>query len=137
MAKCVNQGNLLPDPLILEVLQRHMVTVANHGNGKFLLDGFPRTARQAAALEHISDVQLALNLMLREEVLVEKCLGRRICKKCGKNYNIADINLPASDDRPEIVMPPLDAPPECAPYMEQRSDDNEATIKRRLKVVDA
>lgn len=48
------------------------------------------------------------------QVLVEKCLGRRICKKCGKNYNIADIYLPASaDGQPEIVMPPLNPPPEC------------------------
>lgn len=50
----------------------------------------------------------------RPQVLVEKCLGRRICKKCGKNYNIADIYLPASaDGQPEIVMPPLNPPPEC------------------------
>lgn len=47
-------------------------------------------------------------------MLVEKCLGRRICKKCGKNYNVADIYLKASDDgRPEIIMPPLNPPPEC------------------------
>ena len=37
----------------------------------------------------VANVQLALNLGLREEVLVEKCLGRRICKKCGKNYNVS------------------------------------------------
>ena len=50
----------------------------------------------------------------RPQVLVEKCLGRRLCKKCGKNYNIADIYLPASEDgQPEIVMPPLNPPPEC------------------------
>ena len=48
------------------------------------------------------------------QVLVEKCLGRRICKKCVKNFNIAVIYLPASEDgRPEIVMPPLNPPPEC------------------------
>ncbi len=47
------------------------------------------------------------------QVLVEKCLGRRLCRKCGKNYNIADIYLPASNGRPEIVMPPLNPPAEC------------------------
>lgn len=45
---------------------------------------------------------------------MEKCLGRRLCRKCGKNYNVADIYLPASaDGQPEIVMPPLNPPPEC------------------------
>ena len=68
------------------------------------------------------------------QVLVEKCLGRRICSKCGKNYNVADIYLPASNGRPEIVMPPLNPPAECMKYMEQRSDDNEETIRKRLEV---
>jgi hypothetical protein len=47
----------------------------------------------------VTDIQLALNLSLRHEVLVEKCCGRRICSHCGKNYNIADIYLPADGDR--------------------------------------
>lgn len=134
MAELVNQGNLLPDALILRVLRERMAAAAAEGSARFLLDGFPRTAEQAAALEGSADVQLALNLDLREEVLVEKCLGRRLCTKCGKNYNVADIHLAAGKGRPEIVMPPLSPPPECAPFMEQRSDDNEETIRRRLEV---
>lgn len=134
MVKIVNRGDLLPDAMILEVIQEHFDKAIAKGTKQFLLDGFPRTALQAAELEGIADVRLALNLSLREEVLVEKCMGRRICTHCGKNYNIADIYLPASDGRPEIVMPPLSAPPECAPHLEQRSDDNEETIRRRLDV---
>lgn len=71
------------------------------------------------------------------QILVEKCMGRRICKKCGSNYNIADIYLPATADQPEIVMPPLDPPTACLPHLEQRSDDNEPTIRRRLEVYHA
>ena len=67
-------------------------------------------------------------------MLVEKCLGRRICRQCGTNYNIADIHLEASNGRPEIIMPPLSPRPECEPHLEQRSDDNEETILRRLEV---
>jgi adenylate kinase len=70
-------------------------------------------------------------------VLVEKCLGRRLCKKCGKNYNIADIYLTASEGRPEIVMPPLSPPAECVEHMEQRADDTEPVIRRRLEVYKA
>lgn len=54
---------------------------------------------QAQQLSRITDIQLALNLSLRHEVLVQKCCGRRICSHCGKNYNIADIYLPAQGDR--------------------------------------
>jgi hypothetical protein len=58
-----------------------------------------RTVPQAEQLSRVTDIQLALNLSLRHEVLVEKCCGRRICAHCRKNYNIADIYLPASGDR--------------------------------------
>lgn len=58
-----------------------------------------RTVPQAQQLSGVTDIQLALNLSLRHEVLVEKCCGRRICGHCGKNYNIADIYLPADGDR--------------------------------------
>ena len=71
------------------------------------------------------------------QVLVEKCLGRRLCRKCGKNYNIADIYLPASEGRPEIVMPPLSPPADCLQHMEQRADDTEPVIRRRLEVYKA
>lgn len=58
-----------------------------------------RTVPQAMQLSGVTDIQLALNLSLRHEVLVEKCCGRRLCTHCGKNFNIADIYLPASGDR--------------------------------------
>ncbi|KAL4854871.1 Adenylate kinase 1 [Chlorella vulgaris] len=135
MEALVKRGELLPDALILRVIREHLMESRSKGTERFLLDGFPRTADQAAALEQIADVQLAVNLDLREEVLVEKCLGRRMCSKCGKNYNIADIFLPATaDGRPEIVMPPLSPPPECMEHMEQRSDDTEPVVRRRLEV---
>lgn len=134
MAKIVNQGHLLPDGIIMRVLREHFMRMHSEGTDKFLLDGFPRTEAQAKNLEVVANVQLALNLALREEVLVEKCLGRRICKKCGKNYNIADIYLPASDGRPEIVMPPLSPPEECVDHLEQRSDDTEPVVRKRLEV---
>ena len=137
MAEIVNSGHLLPDDIILRALNDKFHSTAAGGVHRFLLDGFPRSVPQASALEEIADVQLAVNLDLRHEVLVEKCMGRRICKHCGKNYNIADINLPAGNGRPAIVMPPLSAPPECEPHLEQRADDTEETILKRLEVYNA
>eukprot|EP00887_Chlorella_sp_A99_P006205 scaffold3.g6205.t1 len=134
MEEIVNRGQLLPDALITRVLREHLMREASaEGASKFLLDGFPRTVTQAAELDQVVGVALAVNLSLREEVLVQKCLGRRICRKCGKNYNVADIYLPAGDGRPEIVMPPLNPPPECMQHMEQRSDDTEPVVRKRLE----
>ena len=99
MQEVVNSGQLLSDSLILNVLRQRMSEERSNGITKFLLDGFPRTANQAEALDEFVDVHLAVNLDLREDVLVDKCLGRRLCSKCGANYNVADINVPAGRER--------------------------------------
>ncbi|GBF89362.1 adenylate kinase [Raphidocelis subcapitata] len=134
MQAIVNEGRLLPDEVVLRTLRARLAAGREAGERGFVLDGFPRTRAQAEALLASEPVHLALNMGLREEVLVEKCMGRRLCSKCGKNWNVADIYLPAQGGRPEIVMPPLSPPPQCAHLMETRADDNEAVIKRRLQV---
>lgn len=53
------------------------------GSGGWILDGFPRTRPQAEALLGVARPHLALNLALREEVLVEKCLGRWVAERGG------------------------------------------------------
>ena len=67
------------------------------------------------------------------QVLVSKCLARRMCKACGKNFNLADIDLPASIAEPAVKMPPLLPPAGCASRLEARSDDNLETVQRRLQ----
>lgn len=68
MKSIVDTGALLPDALILKVMRERMRLSSSRGITSFLLDGFPRTAEQADALEEIGNVQLALNLSLRQEV---------------------------------------------------------------------
>lgn len=68
METIANSGQLVPDSLILRVFRKHFEREAVDGNARFLLDGFPRSVPQAEALEQIADVQLALNMGLREEV---------------------------------------------------------------------
>ncbi len=68
------------------------------------------------------------------QILIAKCLGRRICGHCGKNYNVADIFIPAAGGQPAVTMPPLSPPPECEPHMQRRADDTLEIIKKRLEV---
>jgi|TARA_B100001142_G_scaffold329490_1_gene393039 adenylate kinase len=131
MEAITSTGQLLPDSVILDILKDRVQRGIENGERGFLLDGFPRTAAQAAALKEFAEVQQVLNLGLREDILVEKCCARRLCKECGKNFNIADINYPGD---PPIVMPPLNPPKGCEHKMEQRKDDTEEVVKARLKV---
>lgn len=77
MKEVVNSGSLLPDSMILKVMREHMEHSISRGVSSFLLDGFPRTAQQAGELEGMANVQLALNLSLREEASGALVWGER------------------------------------------------------------
>lgn len=85
-------------------------------------------------LEGVTDIDLVINLRLREDALLAKCLGRRICSHCGGNFNVAAIDFKGENGRPGICMPPLLPPPQCASKLITRSDDTEEVIKERLRV---
>ncbi len=68
------------------------------------------------------------------QVLLQKCLGRRICKGCGAKYNIADIDLPATKHFPAVQMPPLIPKESCKDNLCTRPDDNEEVFWRRMQV---
>lgn len=129
----MKQGKLIPDEIIFELLTSRLEDGAKVGEKGFILDGFPRTTRQAVILDEVTNIDLVLNLKLREEVLISKCLGRRTCGECGGNYNIADIYLKAENGLPEIIMPPLSPPEACLSKMVVRSDDTEETVRKRLQ----
>ncbi|KAI0510143.1 hypothetical protein KFK09_010743 [Dendrobium nobile] len=134
LEEIVNKGKLLPDEVIIDLLSKRLESGGAKGESGFILDGFPRTIRQAEILEGVMDIDLVVNLKLREEVLIEKCLGRRVCNECGKNFNVASINLKGENGRPGISMAPLPPPPQCASKLITRADDTEDVVKERLRV---
>ncbi|PKA59427.1 putative adenylate kinase 1, chloroplastic [Apostasia shenzhenica] len=134
LADIVNQGQLVPDEIIIELLSKRLEKGVAKGESGFILDGFPRTIRQAEILDGVTDIDLVVNLKLREEVLLEKCIGRRICSQCGKNFNVASIKMKGENGRPGISMAPLLPPVQCASKLISRADDTEEVVKERLRV---
>lgn len=127
----LDAGKLVPDELTIELVKDRLSK--DDCQKGFILDGFPRTVSQAEALKEISDIDTVLNLIIPEDILVEKICARRVCKDCGDLYNIADIN------RDGVRMPPMSPEEEnkcnqCQGDLHQRSDDNEETVKDRLEV---
>jgi len=126
----VKTGALVPDETVIEVVKKRLEQ-EDAQNG-YILDGFPRTIKQAEMLEEFTSIDIVINLSIPEDILMEKALARRICEKCENVYNIADIN------RDGINMPPLMPEKEgvcdkCSGVLIQRKDDNEETIKDRLQ----
>ncbi|KAL7109829.1 hypothetical protein ACP275_06G200100 [Erythranthe tilingii] len=134
LAEIVNQGQLISDEIIIDLLSKRLENALVKGETGFILDGFPRTVRQAEILEGVTDIDLVINLKLREEALIAKCLGRRICSECQGNYNVACIDIKAEDGNPRMYMPPLLPPPQCESKLITRADDTELVVKERLRV---
>ncbi|KAL1541242.1 adenylate kinase [Salvia divinorum] len=134
LEEIVNQGKLVSDEIIINLLSKRLESGESKGESGFILDGFPRTVRQAEILNDVTDIDLVVNLKLPERVLIDKCLGRRICSQCGKNFNVATIDVKGENGNPDIYMDPLLPPPHCASKLITRSDDTESIVKQRLAV---
>ncbi|OIV92145.1 hypothetical protein TanjilG_18719 [Lupinus angustifolius] len=134
LSEIVNQGKLVSDEIIISLLSVRLAAGEAKREPGFILDGFPRTIKQAEILEGVTDIDLVVNLKPKEEVLLEKCLGRRICSQCGGNFNVASINMKGENGCPGTVMPPFLPPAHCMSKLIIRSDDTEAVVKERLRI---
>lgn len=121
---CMESGKLVPDDVTIGIV-RERLAQKDCENG-FILDGFPRTVSQADALKQILDdlgrqLTAVININVPSEYLVERAVGRRVCKKCGATYNVKF--------RPPKVSDVCD---NCGGELYQRADDTAETMKNRL-----
>jgi len=119
----MESGKLVPDTLVTEMVKKRL-GAPDVAQG-FILDGFPRTAAQAKALDGMlrSGIDRAIYLKTSEDVVLQRLTGRRVCPKCGTNYHLT--NMPPKKD---MVCD------RCAVSLFQRPDDNESTVRNRLNV---
>lgn len=117
----LDNGQLVPDDLIVSLVKERLAE-SDCTNG-FILDGFPRTVNQAKALDEYIEIDNVLSLDVEDEVIVERLSGRRECSKCAEPYHV-QFNPPKTDGKCD----------KCGGDLICREDDNEVTIKKRLKV---
>ena len=122
----MDKGQLVPDEIILGMVKERLSQPDCHKG--FILDGFPRTVAQAEALDKLlsemgKKLDFALALIVPDDLLVERLTGRRTCKSCGMMYHIKY--------KPPKVVGKCDV---CGGDLYQRPDDNEETVRNRLKV---
>jgi adenylate kinase len=103
-----------------------------------LLDGVPRTIGQAKMLSQFSQVDFVINFFNKTEVLVQKIAGRRVCPKCAKNFNVADVHTDCGYHM-EPLLPNGDDPTLCdgdheATKLITRPDDIESVVLERLQL---
>jgi adenylate kinase len=120
----MDSGSLVPDQLIIEMMTK---AIKNAPSAGFILDGFPRTVKQAEELDKTlakakKSVDIVLNLEVDDKIVEGRITGRRSCPKCGAVYHIKNLKPKkegiCDKDGTKLV---------------QRADDTIEVVANRLK----
>ena len=117
--QAIDSGNLVSDDAVICIV-RERLSCADARSG-FILDGFPRTVVQATALDAMVGTRgslIVLDIVVPEDVLVQRLASRRICGACGANAT-ADTRLTCL---------------KCGGALVTRTDDGADIVRERLKV---
>ncbi len=123
----MNSGQLVPDELVNQIVESRLAQ-ADCKKG-FILDGYPRTLRQAEMLDGLlrsmGKARVVVNLLVDYNIIVTRITARRQCPVCGASYNLVS-NPPKNDsvcDRDGAALI-------------QREDDKEDVMRRRFQAYD-
>jgi adenylate kinase len=120
----MDAGELVPDEIVLGVIEECLAPGGPLGDG-FVLDGFPRTLPQAKELDRVlgtHPLDLAIDLEVPREIVLDRIAGRRVCGNCQRVYH---VNMPPT--HPWVCDT-------CGGEVVQRDDDTEEAVERRLEL---
>ncbi|AJE02551.1 adenylate kinase [Geobacter pickeringii] len=122
----MDAGVLVPDDVVVGIVEERIVQP--DCTPGFILDGFPRTVPQADALAKMlkgmtREIEHVISFEMDPSVLIDRIVGRRTCKVCGRGYHIVH-------DPPQVAGK-CDG---CGGELYQREDDCQETVQRRLDV---
>jgi len=128
----MDEGKLVMDEYVHNLVNLKLSLDKFKSGG--ILDGYPRTYAQAKHFEREHKMNLVVKIELREDILIRKLLGRRICQNCGRNYNICTIKEDEYDMEPLLPKLKENHCDDCGDLLYQRQDDTENTIAGRLEL---
>lgn len=123
----IDRGELVPNGITIEMMAKRIRSDEVRKRG-FLLDGFPRTIRQAEALDKLlEEMEMPIDevvcIEVDDDVVVQRLSGRMGCTKCGEIYH-RDSKPPKREGLCDKCNSPLFV----------RTDDQPETILERLRV---
>ena len=124
--KYMDKGELVPDEVTIKMLKERL-NGEDVENGA-VLDGFPRTGVQAVSLDNMlkemnAKVDMALNIDVPFDEIVERIANRRSCRGCSEIYNVV-FNPPKVEGICD----------KCGGELYQREDQKPEVVENRLKV---
>ncbi|KAL1956874.1 hypothetical protein VTO42DRAFT_6722 [Malbranchea cinnamomea] len=131
----IQAGKLVPDSMMLELISEELAargwvssqassapTSAPPSSASFILDGFPRTAAQAAGLDTLIPINFVVHLFTPPSIIISRIASRWVHAPSGRVYN-TEFNPPKVPGKDDITGEPLI----------QRADDSVETWKERLR----
>jgi adenylate kinase len=114
------EGELVSDDLVESVVRDRL---DHHDwNYGFVVDGFPRNGRQAEFFLESYDIDGVIHLDLPDDEVRRRVLARRLCSRCGLDYNLI-AHRPSLEDRCDV----------CGGELVSREDDTEEALAARLR----
>ncbi len=113
-------GELIGDDLVESVVQDRLQQ--HDWNYGFIIDGFPRSRKQAEFFLESYDIDGVIHLDLPDEEVRRRVLARRLCSRCGMDYNLI-LDRPTVEGRCDV----------CGGELVTREDDTEEALAKRLR----
>jgi len=118
--RTVDRGDLVGDDLVESVVRDRLDL--HDWNYGFVVDGFPRNARQAEFFLESYDIDGVINLEMPDSEVERRVLSRRLCSGCGLDYNLI-AHRPEVEDTCDV----------CGGKLVRRDDDNPEALANRLR----
>ncbi|MGQ9478551.1 MAG: adenylate kinase family protein [Thermoproteota archaeon] len=121
ISKYVSNGMLVPDDVVNRVMEKRLFQ--EDCKRGFILDGYPRTVKQAEFLDGITSIDFVINLNVPDDVIVRRLSSRLICRRCGAIYNTLTLK-PRVDYVCDV----------CGGELYQRDDDKPEVVRERIRL---
>ncbi|MEW8462742.1 MAG: adenylate kinase [Candidatus Thiodiazotropha endolucinida] len=120
--KIMDEGGLVSDDIIMGMVKERIAE--DDGDNGYLFDGFPRTIPQAESLKEAGvPIDAVVEIDVPDDEIIKRMSGRRVHLASGRTYHII-YNPPKTEGKDDVTGEDLI----------QRDDDQEETVKARLKV---
>jgi adenylate kinase len=118
--RTMTAGELVSDDMVQDVVRERLDR--HDWNYGFVIDGFPRNARQAEFLMENYDIDGVIHLVIPDDEVRRRVLSRRLCPNCGMDYNLI-ADRPEQEGRCDI----------CGHELITRADDTPEALDARLR----
>ena len=124
VATVMARGDLVTDEIVIGLIKEK---ISGEDGGGFIFDGFPRTLKQADALDSLlkecrKSLDFVIEMKVDDDALVSRITGRSSCGACGEGFHDVTNPWPSSGECPK-----------CSSREQvRRADDNEESLRQRL-----